>query len=101
MTSGATFIWPRAITIPPPPHFIPTLDCSPAPSRLCKFQGMGKLVVAPFQLHERLLQLIEREIENARRGLPARIIAKINSLADRQTIEALYRASEAGGEVDF
>ena len=68
---------------------------------ICQFQGMRKLVVAPFELHERLLQLIEREIENARRGLPARIIAKINSLADRQTIESLYRASEAGVKIDL
>ena len=59
------------------------------------------MLVAPFQLHERLLQLIEREAENARRGLPARIIAKINSLAERQIIEALYRASEAGVSIDL
>src|SRR5205823_10014492 len=41
---------------------------------ICQFQETRKLVVAPFQLHERLLQLIERETENARRGLPAGII---------------------------
>ncbi len=68
---------------------------------ICQFQGLRKLVVAPFELHERLLQLIEREIENARRGLPARIIAKINALAERQTIEALYRASQAEVTVDL
>src|SRR6185295_18574578 len=48
-----------------------------------------------------LLQLIEREAESARRGLPARIIAKLNSLADRQIIEALYRASEAGVKIEL
>jgi len=68
---------------------------------ICQFQETRKLLVAPFQLHERLLQLIERETENARRGLPARIIAKINSLAERQIIEALYRASEAGVNIDL
>ncbi len=68
---------------------------------ICQFQGMRKLLVAPFDLHERLLRLIERETENARRGLPARIVAKINSLADRQTIEALYRAAAAGVEIDL
>jgi polyphosphate kinase len=68
---------------------------------ICQFQGMRKLVVAPFELHERLRQLIEREAENARRGLPARIIAKINSLVDRPTIEALYRASQAGVQIDL
>src|SRR2546422_1456799 len=68
---------------------------------ICQFQGLSKLVVAPFELHERLLRLIERETENARRGLPARIIAKINSLADRPTIEALYRASQSGVKIDL
>jgi len=68
---------------------------------ICQFQGMSKLVVAPFELHERLLQLIGREAENARRGLPARIIAKINSLVDRSIIEALYRASQAGVKIDL
>lgn len=68
---------------------------------ICQFQGMRKLLVAPFDLHERLLKLIEQEAENARRGLPARIIAKINSLSEPRTIEALYRASQAGVEIDL
>src|SRR5439155_7045269 len=68
---------------------------------ICQFQETRKVLVAPFQLHERLLQLIEREAENARRGLPARIIAKLNSLAEREIIEALYRASEAGVKIDL
>src|SRR4030095_9368721 len=68
---------------------------------ICQFQGMRKLLVAPFQLHQRLLELIAREKENARRGLPARIIAKMNSLADPKIIEALYAASEAGVQIDL
>ncbi len=68
---------------------------------ICQFQETRKVLVAPFQLHERLLQLIDREAENARRGLPARIIAKINSLAERQILEALYRAAEAGVSIDL
>ncbi|PYJ08919.1 MAG: polyphosphate kinase 1 [Verrucomicrobia bacterium] len=68
---------------------------------ICQFQPMRKLVVAPFELRERLLQLIAREAENARRGLPAGIIAKINALAERQTIEALYSASQAGVKIDL
>jgi polyphosphate kinase len=68
---------------------------------ICQFQGMRKLVVAPFELHERVLKMIARETENARRGLPARIIAKMNSLADPQIIEALYQASEAGVQIDL
>jgi polyphosphate kinase len=68
---------------------------------ICQFQGTNKVLVAPFQLQQRLLQLIEQEAQNARRGLPARIIAKVNSLADRQIIEALYAASEAGVKIDL
>jgi polyphosphate kinase len=68
---------------------------------ISQFQGMRKWLVAPFEIHQRVLQLIGRETENARRGLPARIIAKINSLADRQTIQALYEASAAGVTVDL
>ncbi len=62
---------------------------------------MRKLLAAPFELSDRLLQLIERETANAHKGLPTRIILKLNSLADRQSIEALYRASEAGVEIDL
>jgi polyphosphate kinase len=68
---------------------------------ICQFQGMQKLVVAPFELHDRMLQLIEQEAENAAHGLPARIIAKINSLSDEKTIAALYRASQAGVKIDL
>ncbi len=68
---------------------------------ICQFPGMKKLVVAPFDLHQRLLELIEREAANARRGLPARIIAKLNSLAEPHLIEALYRASQAGVKIEL
>lgn len=68
---------------------------------ICQFQGMRQFMVAPFQLHERILSLIEREIPNAAQGLPARIIAKMNSLVDPQIIKALYRASAAGVKIDL
>ena len=68
---------------------------------ICQFQSLSKLVAAPFDLHDRLLMLIEREAHNARQGLPARIILKINSLADREVIEALYRASAAGVKIEL
>ncbi|HVM49621.1 MAG TPA: polyphosphate kinase 1, partial [Candidatus Acidoferrum sp.] len=68
---------------------------------ICQFQGLRKLVAAPFELRERLTQLIEREAANARRGLPARIILKLNSLAERGIIEALYRASTAGAQIQL
>jgi polyphosphate kinase len=68
---------------------------------ISQFQGMNKLLVAPFDLHTRLLGLVDREAVNARRGLPARIIARMNSLVEPQLIEALYRASQAGVKVDL
>jgi polyphosphate kinase len=68
---------------------------------ICQFPGMTKLVVAPFDLHARLLQLIARETEHAKRGLPARIIAKLNSLVEPELIEALYTASKAGVKIDL
>ena len=68
---------------------------------ICQYQPMRKLLVAPFELHTRMLQLIERETENAKQDLPARIIAKVNSLAEPQIIEALYRASQAGVKIDL
>ncbi|MBI5800902.1 MAG: RNA degradosome polyphosphate kinase, partial [Verrucomicrobia bacterium] len=68
---------------------------------ICQFQGTRKFLVAPFELHSRMLKLIEREAANAKRGLPARIIAKMNSLVDRDIIEALYRASQAGVKIDL
>lgn len=68
---------------------------------ICQFRPLRKLFIAPFDLHDRLIQLIAREAENARRGLPARIIAKVNSLVDREIIEALYQASTAGVKIDL
>ena len=68
---------------------------------ICQFQPMRKLIAAPFELHQRVLQLIQRETDNAERGLPARIIAKLNSLAESEVIEALYRASQAGVSINL
>ena len=68
---------------------------------ICQFQTPRKLVAAPFELHDRLLSLVARETNNARQGLPARIILKLNSLADREVIQALYRASSAGVKIDL
>jgi polyphosphate kinase len=59
------------------------------------------LLVAPFNLHSRIQQLIETESVNARAGKPARIIAKMNKLVDAATIENLYRASQAGVKIDL
>ena len=61
----------------------------------------GPLLVAPLDLAERCMSLIEREAENARLGRPARIIAKVNSLLDKDIVRALYSASQAGVEIDL
>jgi polyphosphate kinase len=68
---------------------------------ISQFKGMRRLMVAPFELHEGMLALIRRETENAKKRLPARIIAKMNALVDEQIIDALYRASQAGVRVDL
>jgi polyphosphate kinase len=60
-----------------------------------------RLAVAPFDLQFRLVALIDREAERARRGEPARIVAKMNSLVDPAAIHALYDASRAGVEIDL
>lgn len=68
---------------------------------VCQFQETRKLLVAPFQLHSRLLELIRREAEHARKGLVSGIVAKMNSLVDREVIEALYEASRAGVKIEL
>jgi polyphosphate kinase len=68
---------------------------------IAQFQGTEKFLVAPFELHDRMVALIQAEAENARKGLPARIIAKMNALVDPGLIEALYDASRAGVEIDL
>jgi len=61
----------------------------------------GPLLVAPLDLAEKCLHLIEREAEHARLGRPARIIAKINSLLDKNIVRALYGASQAGVDIEL
>ncbi len=62
-------------------------------------QAFNKLLVAPFNMRQRFAELIAREAANAKRGLPARIIAKFNSLEDLDITERLYAASQAGVKV--
>lgn len=59
------------------------------------------LMIAPFNLHERTLNLIHKERSNALEGKPAYIFAKLNSLIDEQVIDALYEASNAGVKIDL
>ena len=67
----------------------------------CEFEGTDKLIVAPFDFQTRILELIHRETEHAKRNNPARIIAKMNALVDKPVIEALYAASQAGVKIDL
>jgi len=60
-----------------------------------------KLVVAPVELRERVIALIERERGHAESGKPARIIVKMNALVEVSVIDALYRASQAGVDIDL
>lgn len=60
-----------------------------------------KLIVAPSNMRGRFIELIEREAANARAGKPARIIAKMNALVDAEIIQALYRAAQAGVDIDL
>jgi len=59
------------------------------------------LLVAPKDMARTCIALIEREARHARRGRPARIIAKCNAVVDPPVIRALYRASQAGVEIDL
>jgi polyphosphate kinase len=63
--------------------------------------GYGPLLVAPLDLAEKCMGLIEREAEHAREGRPARIIVKVNSLLDENIIQALYHASQAGVDIEL
>ncbi|OUC14465.1 MAG: polyphosphate kinase 1 [Alkalinema sp. CACIAM 70d] len=60
-----------------------------------------KLVVAPVNLRDRILTLIQREIDHQRAGNQGRIVAKMNALVDPRIIRALYEASQAGVSIDL
>jgi len=64
-----------------------------------KFPGMNELLMAPYNLREGMIELIDREIEHAKAGRPAEIFVKMNALVEQSMIEALYRASQAGLKV--
>src|SRR5438270_26139 len=68
---------------------------------LAGYPGLKKMMVAPFDLSPRLIQLIERERDHARAGKAGRIVAKLNSVVDPEIIEKLYEASCAGVKIDL
>jgi polyphosphate kinase len=61
----------------------------------------SRFIVAPGQMRRRLTDLIERESAHAAAGRPARLVVKVNALTDDQMIRHLYRASQAGVEIDL
>ncbi|MGH2512525.1 MAG: polyphosphate kinase 1 [Candidatus Limnocylindrales bacterium] len=68
---------------------------------LSRQRTFRRLIVAPHGMRTRVLELIEREIGHAEAGRRARIILKINAIVDPACIAALYRASQAGVEIDL
>ncbi|MBV9523956.1 MAG: RNA degradosome polyphosphate kinase [Alphaproteobacteria bacterium] len=62
---------------------------------------LEKIVIAPISMRRKLTELIEAETEHAKAGRPAQIWAKLNQIVDPAIIDALYRASMAGVEIDL
>jgi len=68
---------------------------------LSRQRSFRRLLVAPLSLRTRILELIEREVGHASAGRPARIVLKLNAVVDPACVDALYRASQAGVDVDL
>jgi polyphosphate kinase len=66
-----------------------------------EYKSYAPLMVAPLTLADGLVELIERETSHAKEGRPAAIVAKMNGLLERRTVEALYAASKAGVEIEL
>lgn len=68
---------------------------------LTEANNLVKMMTAPFDLFNSLVDKIDREIDYARQGKEARIVAKLNSLIEPQIIDKLYEASSAGVKIDL
>lgn len=66
-----------------------------------KTERMDKLLHAPFTLKRQLLRLIDREVQAQREGKQGRIILKCNGLTEPKTLQALYKASQEGVQIDL
>ena len=64
-------------------------------------QSYRSLLVAPVNMRSRMLEMIDREIKQVKTGGQGQIIAKMNSLVDPEIIQSLYRASQAGVQIDL
>ena len=76
-------------------HFFDSVAAGEVPS------NFRALVAAPTDLHRKLCTLIQAEIAAAKKGHPARIVAKVNALVDEIIVKQLYKASQAGVQVDL
>jgi polyphosphate kinase len=68
---------------------------------LSRQRDFRRLLVAPHSLRSRILGLIQREMDFAAAGREARIVVKVNAIVDPESVEAIYRASQAGVDVDI
>ena len=68
---------------------------------LARAARMKRLLLAPFTMHRRVLEMIRRETRHAKDGKPAQIVAKMNALVEEGVIRALYTASNAGVKIDL
>jgi len=68
---------------------------------LAKAAKLKRLLLAPFTMHRRIVEMIRRETKHAKEGKPARIKAKMNALVEEGVIRALQAASQAGVEIDL
>ena len=64
-------------------------------------KSFRKLLVAPINMRDRMIEMIQREAEHSRKGVNGRIVAKMNALVDPPIIQALYAASQAGVKIDL
>ncbi|MFG6449055.1 polyphosphate kinase 1 [Roseateles sp. BYS180W] len=66
-----------------------------------RFKPPRKLLVAPFNMHATMVSLLDRVAQAAARGDSARVVLKTNALTDMELIAALFKASQAGAEIDL